>query len=347
MAAPNSLPEPQGALLSAIYEGLKQRGNWPPFSYVDRVLDREGLDIDKVADGLPADLTNVGPGMRHISGDEEVTMTIAGLYHCPGAENDLRLFLQAVSTAVVIERSQELSVEGGTRAVLTSSIVGNLGADMATLQRLHLFMRYEPWGGGGGTTADGNWEIAITRAIRRFSGVKSIEEYLQRRADFFGQGARIPPAVRLGLRPGTVLGVEPEPAEQQEGKYIFVIMPLKAEFDSVYKTIRTACGKFPGVTFDRADDWSKTGRITDQIIEALKTAHLIIADITGPNANVMYELGYAHALEKQVIVMNADRGSPFDVQDYRQILYTNEDLPSAEESLTRFVQTALGIEPNR
>jgi hypothetical protein len=352
MAGPATPGAEQVALLSAIYEGLKQRGNWPPFSYVDQVLYRQGLDIDKVADGLPADLTNIGPGIRHISGDDEVTMTIAGLYHCPGAENDLRLFLEAVSTAVVDEGSQELSVEGGTRAVLTSSVVANLGADKATLQRMHLFMRFEPWSGGGGTTADGNWEIAVTRAIRRFSGVKSIEEYLQRRADFFGQAAHIPPAVRNQLRAGPgwrpgVLGVEPEPTDEKEGKYIFVIMPLKAEFDSVYKTIRTACGKFPGVTFDRADDWSKTGRITDQIITALRTADLIIADISGPNPNVMYELGYAHALGQKVVVMNADRGSPFDVQDYRQILYATDDLPSAEESLTKFVQTELGIEPNR
>lgn len=48
-----------------------------------------------------------------------------------------------------------------------------------------------------------------------------------------------------------------------------------------------------------------------------------------------------------MIVLNADRESPFDVRDYRQILYSPDDLPTAEESLTRFVQTALGIEPNR
>jgi hypothetical protein len=52
-------------------------------------------------------------------------------------------------------------------------------------------------------------------------------------------------------------------------------------------------------------------------------------------------------LSKNVIVLNADRESPFDVRDYRQILYSPDDLPTAEESLTRFVQTALGIEPNR
>ena len=204
--AADVLPEPQVTLLTTIYEGLKQRGNWPPFSYVDQMLARLELDLDKVADDLPADMTNLGPGVRHVSGDDEVTMTIAGLYHCRGAQNDLDLILQAVSIAVVIERSQEPSVEGGIQPTLTSKALAELGADDATLKRLQLFMRFEPWGGGGSVTADG-WDITITRAIRRFGGITTIEEYLQRRTDFYGQTARVPPAVRLGFTPSTVLGI--------------------------------------------------------------------------------------------------------------------------------------------
>jgi hypothetical protein len=344
MAAPNPLPEPQVFLLTTIYEGLKERGTWPPFQFVDTVLDRDGHDIDQVVDGLPPDLSNLTPGVRHVSGDDEVTLTIAGLYYCRNADTDIGLFLEAVSNAVVLERSLEPSVQGGERPTLRSSeLAKTTGASAAALQRLHLFIRYEPWGGGGGSNAEG-WEMQITRAIRRFRAVKGIEDYLSRRAEFFGQAARIPPAVRLGLKPGTILGAEPE---QKEGKYIFVIMPLKADFDAVYKTIRAACAKFPGVSFDRSDDLTQTGRITDQIISALKDADIVIADITDQNPNVMYELGFAHALGKKVIVLNAGQGSPFDVADYRQILFAISDLPSAEESLTRFVQTGLGIEPNR
>jgi hypothetical protein len=340
----------QIALLSAIYEGLKQGGAWPSFQYIDKTLDARQLNIDEVVKALPPDLTSLSPD-RGYSDSDEVTLTIAGLYRCPGAETDLQLILKAIQTAVKLEQEYQPTLDARDKPTLRGNELAP-GLDSATLQRIYLLIRYEPWSAGSGSGPDG-WQMQIGRAIRRFRGVRTIEEYLARRADFFGQAARIPPSVRLqlragpGLLPGTVPGIEPEPVEEKEGKYIFVIMPLKADFDSVYKTIRTACGRFPGVTFDRADDWSKTGRITDQIIEALKTADLIIADITGPNPNVMYELGYAHALDKNVIVLNADRASPFDVQDYRQILYTAEDLPSAGESLTRFVQTALGIEPNR
>jgi len=345
MAVP-ALPEKdQLALLSAIYEGLKQRGNWPSFQFVDKTLDAKGLDAEEIAKSLPPDLSNLGPS-QFFRGTDEATLTIAGLYHCPGAEVDLSLIVQVVQKAVEVEQSHQATLDARDRPVLQSSELVARGADAAALQRVYLFLRFEPWTDGSGAGPEG-WEIYVGRAIRRFRGVQTIEEYLARRADFFGQAARIPPAVRLGLRPGTVPGLEQESAEQKESKYIFVIMPLKAEFDDVYKTIRTACGKFPGVTFDRADDWSQTGRITDQIVAALKAAHLIIADITEQNPNVMYELGYAHALGKHVIVLNAGQGSPFDVADYRQILYAATDLLSAEESLTRFVQTALKIEPNR
>lgn len=333
------------ALLNAIYEGLKQRGNWPPFSYVDRVLDRQGLDTEKVVKLLPPDLSSLGPG-RVNNDAEEVSLTIAGLFYCTGAESDLALILKAIQKATKIEQEHQPTLDPNDRASIRGEQLAAMGADEAAIQRVYLLIRFEPWTAGSGSGPQG-LEIWIGRAVRRFRGVQTIEEYLERRADFFGQAARIPPAVRLGLRPGTVLALEQEPAAETDGKYIFVIMPLKTEFDDVYKTIRTACAKFPGVTFDRADDWSQTGRITDQIVAALKAAHLIIADITGQNPNVMYELGYAHALGKRVIVLNAGQGSPFDVADYRQILYAATDLLSAEESLTRFVQTALKIEPNR
>jgi hypothetical protein len=345
MADSTPLGPEQIAVLSAIYEGLKQRDNWPSFQFVDKTLDAQGIDAEEVAKTLPPGLSNLGPG-QFFRDTEEATLTIAGLYHCPGTEADLNLILRAVQMAVEIEQSYQPTLDARDRPALRSSQLLAEGADAAAVQRVYLVIRFEPWSAGSGSGADG-WEMFISRAIRRFRGVKTIEEYLERRANFFGQAARIPPAVRLGLRPGTVLGLEQEPAEQKEDRYIFVIMPLKTDFDEVYATIRSACGKFPNVTFERSDDFTQTGRITDQIIAALKTADLIIAVITEQNANVMYELGYAHALGQKVVVMNADQGSPFDVQDYRQVRYTNDDLLSAEEILTKFVQTALGIEPNR
>jgi len=73
----------------------------------------------------------------------------------------------------------------------------------------------------------------------------------------------------------------------------------------------------------RADHLNEPGRITSQVIKLLMEAELVIADLTGTNANVYYELSLRHALGKPVIHMAADGTRlSFDVRDNRTIFYT-------------------------
>jgi len=73
----------------------------------------------------------------------------------------------------------------------------------------------------------------------------------------------------------------------------------------------------------RADGLPEPGRITSQIIDLLNRADLVIADLSGNNANVYYELSCRHAIGKPAIHM-AVEGTPlpFDVADNRTIFYT-------------------------
>src|SRR5215467_11752121 len=65
---------------------------------------------------------------------------------------------------------------------------------------------------------------------------------------------------------------------------------------------------------------STLGRIYNQI----NKADVLVADMTGRNANVFYEVGYAHALGKIVLLLtkNAD-DIPFDLKHYQHIVYDN------------------------
>jgi hypothetical protein len=73
----------------------------------------------------------------------------------------------------------------------------------------------------------------------------------------------------------------------------------------------------------RADLLPEPGRITAQIIELLNSADLVIADLTGGNENVYYELSCRHAIGKPVIHMALEGTRlPFDVFDNRTIFYT-------------------------
>jgi tetratricopeptide (TPR) repeat protein len=107
--------------------------------------------------------------------------------------------------------------------------------------------------------------------------------------------------------------------------FAFVLMPFKDEFDDVYSVIKQCCSSSRvghSILCQRADEIAEPGRITDQIIEAIKRADFVVADLTGNNPNVMYELGYAQALGKPTILLNqAVDKTPFDTKDLRQIVY--------------------------
>ncbi|MGL6075366.1 MAG: hypothetical protein ACRC8S_14515 [Fimbriiglobus sp.] len=99
-----------------------------------------------------------------------------------------------------------------------------------------------------------------------------------------------------------------------------------------------------GLLTERADHISTPGRITNQVAQALLNSDLVIADLTGLNPNVMYELGVRHGLRLPVVQMAVDGTKlPFDVLDIRTIFYTLEldSVDRAKESLHKTVQEAM------
>jgi hypothetical protein len=76
----------------------------------------------------------------------------------------------------------------------------------------------------------------------------------------------------------------------------------------------------------------------------INRAAVIIAELTYKNPNVFYELGMAHVLGKDVILISqSEEVIPFDLRGVRQILY--QDKPSGYEKLAvdikRYVDSVL------
>ena len=82
-----------------------------------------------------------------------------------------------------------------------------------------------------------------------------------------------------------------------------------------------------GVNCTRVDELHFSKSILSQIYNGIKKADFIIADMTDNNPNVYYEIGYAHALGKEVILISQkNENIPFDFSDMNRIEYDEHNL---------------------
>jgi hypothetical protein len=88
-----------------------------------------------------------------------------------------------------------------------------------------------------------------------------------------------------------------------------------------------------GYTAVRADQIAKVGLITSQIINSIIDSPLAIADLTGSNPNVFYELAIRHAIRKPYIqLISKGEKIPFDIGAVRTIEFDIADLDSVEKT---------------
>lgn len=102
----------------------------------------------------------------------------------------------------------------------------------------------------------------------------------------------------------------------------FVLMPFAAEFNSIYEDLIFPPLAEVGYEVQRADTVWDRQNIMRTIIRSISTADLIVAELTGANPNVFYELGIAHGLRKPVVLISQGvDGIPFDLRSYNTISY--------------------------
>jgi hypothetical protein len=123
---------------------------------------------------------------------------------------------------------------------------------------------------------------------------------------------------------------------QEKPRSVFV-------FDDVYELGIKASVEALGWECQRADEIIHNRDIMCQVCQGIRQARLIIADLTGQNANVFYELGMAHALEKDVILLAQDVGDvPFDLRPMNIIAY--DTILPLRQKLTETLGTLMGEE---
>lgn len=115
-------------------------------------------------------------------------------------------------------------------------------------------------------------------------------------------------------------------------------MPFDGEFDDVYQIgIKESCAA-AGAYCERVDEQIFEERILDRIYNQISKADVVIADMTGRNPNVFYEVGYAHALGKPTVLLTQEAEDiPFDLKHFPHIIYGNK-LTQLRDDLTKRIQ---------
>jgi len=105
---------------------------------------------------------------------------------------------------------------------------------------------------------------------------------------------------------------------------VFVLMPFRPELHYFYLYLKGHIEQKHHVICQRGDADVLTVPVLDKIKDYIRTAEVLIADCTGRNPNVYYELGMAHAQGKKVILITQDpiEEAPTDVRHHEFIRYS-------------------------
>ncbi|WP_447773916.1 hypothetical protein [Aeromonas veronii] len=117
------------------------------------------------------------------------------------------------------------------------------------------------------------------------------------------------------------LGLSHIPSVNEEK--VFVLTPFNEEYLSQYEAIKDVVID-SGFSCTRGDDEKLSSNILSHIVEQIASSRIVIANISGRNPNVFYELGIAHALGKPVVIVSESLANiPFDISNSRILAFEN------------------------
>ncbi len=104
--------------------------------------------------------------------------------------------------------------------------------------------------------------------------------------------------------------------------FAFVLMPFDSTFDDLYRFgIKEPAAEL-GIRAERVDEQLFGEGILDRIYRQIELADVVVAEMTGQNPNVFYEVGYAHGNRKLCILSTEKAGDiPFDLKHRRHIVH--------------------------
>jgi hypothetical protein len=333
--------EANSAMVNQAFQDYLREGEWPDVGRLQRSLDQSGSPID-VAEALGT-MPSLPGELRAVHSSWAV-VPMRFLNHVPRARSILNAALTIVKLGVDAYYSSSLSVEPTVSSDDTDPlIIGRSWEVWFRAAQLVFGDRPNPFGGATWTPESRSWSMQVNGSVaRKMQGLIDISDYFDRQAAILAE-AQTTRAATMSTVTGTVA-----PPTQSDRPTVFTLMPFTTNWSiAAYDLFQRAAASIdvePSVFMYRADDIEASGRITDQIKQAILECDVVLADVTGVNPNVMWELGYAHALDRQVVIVSQNPGSdPFDLAEWRQVEYSRNPTPDDVRRIATFLRRALGL----
>jgi len=111
--------------------------------------------------------------------------------------------------------------------------------------------------------------------------------------------------------------------ETIERDLLSVMMPFAARFTPVYQALQTLCAELR-LRCQRGDDIWRDNMVMQDVATLIDTSAVVVADCTERNPNVFYEIGIAHTLGHEVVLITQSPDDvPFNLRHLRYIEYSN------------------------
>lgn len=333
----------QRHFLETVCVYFHENGKWATYDEVEQALIKSGqedLDVIEIGRELDAFLHDGLHAQLH-EGDmgNPVYISLSALHTCqvecicPQLDGDFDVFMQLVHVCVEkyreAGRHAQVSYTDMSTLIEPGDVILRKVFLLAEIARVTSGSSYGDGAQGNGVT----WVFGVDRSIRHYRNVATIDEFVAAREAMLEEDRRLHP-VAYGADVDETLPNESEyrtlrpislfPDDQftVNGISCFVLMPFADEMRPVYDdAIMPAATQF-GLICRRADEIFKPGGIMAQVWQYLMEARVVIADLTHMNPNVFYELGLAHSIGHDVIMLTQNTEFvPFDLRHMRCFVY--------------------------
>lgn len=112
---------------------------------------------------------------------------------------------------------------------------------------------------------------------------------------------------------------------EPQKKTVFILTPMNPEYQKDYEWIKEGFSKHNYIC-TRGDDINVNENLLSHIIGEMLASTFVVANISGRNPNVFYELGIAHALGKDIVLVTRSANDiTFDLSSSQVVVYNKKD----------------------